>query len=74
MCHVLSGRAGDDPDIEVIYQNVNNQVETLTKRLDVIMKRIMVPLFILFPVSVSIWKYNSSDYSNEAFIQIYPAT
>lgn len=60
-------------EIEPIYRSVDDKVEFLTKTLDIILNRIMSNLFVVVPVIASIWRYYSSDYSNEAFLQIYPA-
>lgn len=70
----MSGMTCGDSNIENIYKNTNQNVENMAKFLDVFISRILVSLSIILPVIASVYKYVSSDYSNKAFLQIYPAT
>lgn len=59
---------------ETIYRNIDFKVATLMKLFRVIYKKILVPLLIITPIVISFTNYISTDYSNESFLQVFPAT
>ncbi|XP_055296830.1 odorant receptor 22c-like [Sitodiplosis mosellana] len=56
-----------------MYDEINRQIEEVSKKLDILLMRIVVPMFTLLPILLSLAKYISSGYSSESFQQIYPA-
>lgn len=59
---------------ETIYRNIDFKVVTFMKLFRVIYNKILIPLFIITPIVISVTNYIASGYSNESFLQIFPAT
>lgn len=55
-----------------MYRKISNRMEYWTKVLHILLIVARIG-YILLPVSLSIYEYVSSGYSNESFQQIYPA-
>lgn len=62
-----------DPAVNLIYENTKANIEWMTKNLFFIV-RIFALLYIFVPVIVSFFKYITSGFSNESFLQAYPAS
>lgn len=59
--------------INKIYEEINARIEMVSNKLHALISYIVIPLITQPPIFISIVKYISSDYSNESFLQIYPA-
>lgn len=56
------------------YRQTNDNIEKLSRQAHVIVMYIQVPFFIISIVMISTYTYITTDYSNESFLLIYPAT
>lgn len=63
----------ENPAIKEIYRKVIDRIENLTNFLRIAVVQVMSNFYIFVSVSATIYKYISSNYSNEYFQQIYPA-
>lgn len=59
---------------ETIYRNIDFKVVTLMKPFRVLYAKISISLFIITPIVISVTNFIASGYSNESFLQIFPAT
>lgn len=71
-CVIFTGI--QDPDVEKIYQKTHESIETMTRMFFTVAAQILLPFYIISMVIISIYTYITSDYSNESFRQMYPAS
>lgn len=57
-----------------IYKKTDDQLYAMIHRAYTFLMKIVVPLYVLPPIMLTIFKYGSSNVSKDAYTQMYPAT
>lgn len=74
MWHCFYKIGNSSQSANAIYQKTNENVEKFTKIAFMLMTQMLVPFFTISHIAMSIFNYVHSNYSRDAFEQIYPAT
>lgn len=64
----------EESNSDTVYKRIDFGLNLIVKKLYVVMVKILLPCYMFPLVLLSIFKYVSSNHSNDSFQQIFPAT